>query len=108
MKNENSKLFIDTDMYVMKVWCEFVFNKCHNWILNRIADRTYDGYLLCNVDLDWVKDALREYPDSKTRAKLYYYYKDLMVNQSVPWVDISGDYFTRFEKAIDFIETKIA
>src|ERR1043165_9875190 len=20
--------FIDTDMYVMKVWCEFVFNKC--------------------------------------------------------------------------------
>src|SRR5678815_2899550 len=25
-------LFIDTDMYVMKVWCEFVFDKCHNWI----------------------------------------------------------------------------
>ncbi len=100
-------LFIDTDMYVMKVWCEFVFNKCHNWILNRIAERCYDGYLLCNVDLEWVKDALREYPDNKTREKLYYYYKDLMINQSVPWVDISGDYNTRFKKAINFIETKI-
>ena len=26
-------LFIDTDMYVMKVWCEFVFDKCHGLIL---------------------------------------------------------------------------
>src|SRR5258706_4422631 len=25
----HSPLFIDTDMYVMKVWCEFVFGKCH-------------------------------------------------------------------------------
>ncbi|HMP87665.1 MAG TPA: ATP-binding protein, partial [Lacibacter sp.] len=32
-------LFIDTDMYVMKVWCEFVFNDCHRWILDRIAER---------------------------------------------------------------------
>src|SRR5437870_5514425 len=22
-------VFIDTDLYVMKVWCEFVYNKCH-------------------------------------------------------------------------------
>ena len=27
-------LFIDTEMYVMKVWCEFVFGKCHRWILD--------------------------------------------------------------------------
>ena len=67
-------IFIDTDMYVMKVWCEFVFNKCHNWILNRIAERKYDGYLLCNVDLPWVEDNLREYPDLKTREKLYHIY----------------------------------
>src|ERR1017187_6620442 len=30
-------LFCDTDLYVMKVWSEYVFNKCHNWILNQIA-----------------------------------------------------------------------
>src|SRR5437868_419346 len=24
-------LFIDTDMYVMKVWCEFVFGNCHQF-----------------------------------------------------------------------------
>jgi NadR type nicotinamide-nucleotide adenylyltransferase len=104
-KIQSSKLFIDTDMYVMKVWCEFVFNKCHNWILNRIAERKYDYYLLCNVDLEWVHDTLREYPDKKIREKLYQFYKDILVNQPVPWIDISGNYEERFQKAVSIIET---
>jgi NadR type nicotinamide-nucleotide adenylyltransferase len=93
-------VFIDTDMYVMKVWCEFVFDKCHHWILNRIVERKYDLYLLCNVDLPWVKDELREYPDLENRQKLYHYYKDIMINQNVPWIDISGNYEERLGKAI--------
>jgi nicotinamide riboside kinase len=39
---ENPLLFIDTDMYVMKVWCEFVFGKCHQWIIDQIVERKYD------------------------------------------------------------------
>ncbi|MBL7745174.1 MAG: AAA family ATPase [Chitinophagaceae bacterium] len=93
-------LFIDTDMYVAKVWCEFVFGKCHRFILEEIVKRSYDLYLLCNIDLPWIKDELREYPDLATRKKLYHIYKDIMVNQSVPWVDISGDYEQRLQKAI--------
>ena len=93
-------LFIDTDLTVIKVWSEFVFNKCDNRILTQIAQRPYDLYLLCNVDLPWVKDELREYPDLVTREKLYHYYKDLAVNQQVPWVDISGSYEERLQKAI--------
>ncbi|MFM6925220.1 MAG: AAA family ATPase [Ferruginibacter sp.] len=93
-------VFIDTDMYVMKVWCEFVFEKCHHWILNRIAQREYDLYLLCNIDLPWVKDELREYPDLARRQKLYCYYKDILINQHVPWVEIRGNYEDRLETAI--------
>jgi NadR type nicotinamide-nucleotide adenylyltransferase len=93
-------LFIDTDMYVMKVWCEFVFGNCHQFVLDKILERKYDLYLLCNVDLPWVKDELREYPDLETRNKLYRIYKDIMVNQNTPWVDISGDYDQRLQKAI--------
>ena len=100
-------IFIDTDMNVMKVWCEFVFNNCHNWILNRIAERKYDLYLLCDVDLPWVADTLREYPDKNTREKLYRFYKDLLVNQNVPWSNISGDYAERFKKAVAFIEASL-
>lgn len=100
-------IFIDTDMYVMKVWCEFVFEKCHHWILNRIVERKYDLYLLCNIDLPWVEDELREYPDLKSREQLYHYYKDIMVNQNVPWVDISGTYEERLQKAIIAVDAII-
>jgi nicotinamide riboside kinase len=96
----HSPLFIDTDMYVMKVWCEFVFGKCHRYILDQIVERKYDLYLLCNIDLPWVKDELREYPDIESRQKLFKIYKDIMVNQAVPWADISGNRDERLQKAI--------
>ena len=103
--NTDSPLvFIDTDMYVMKVWCEFVFNKCHRFILDQIIERKYDLYLLCNTDLPWVKDELREYPDLVNRQKLFNIYKDIMVNQDVPWVEISGPYEERLPAAIKAVE----
>ncbi len=97
-------LFIDTDMYVMKVWCEFAFGKCHSFILDEIVKRKYDLYFLCNVDLPWTKDELREYPDLQTRQKLYTIYKDIMINQPVPWVEISGDYEERLNRAIQAVD----
>lgn len=101
--NNEHPIFIDTDMYVMKVWCEFVFEKCHHWILNRIVERKYDLYLFCNIDIPWVKDELREYPDLENRQKLYHHYKDILVNQNVTWVDISGSYEERLQKAIEAV-----
>lgn len=101
-------LFIDTDMYVMKVWCEFVFGKCHPWILNQVVERKYDLYLLCNTDLPWAKDELREYPDLQTRETLYYMYKDLMINQSIPWAEISGGENERLQKAVAATDSLLA
>jgi len=94
-------LFVDTDLYVMKVWCEFVFGKCHSWILKQLAERKYDLYLLCYTDLPWVKDELREYPDLKTREKLFKIYLDLMINQTTPWAVISGNPEERLHTAIE-------
>jgi NadR type nicotinamide-nucleotide adenylyltransferase len=101
--NKNSILFIDTDMYVMKVWCEYVFGKCHNFILNEIATRKYDLYLLCNIDLPWVADELREYPNEKPRKELFAIYKDILVNQTTPWHIISGTNEERFNNAVNAI-----
>ncbi|WP_300600199.1 ATP-binding protein [Niabella sp.] len=99
-----SPLFIDTDMYVMKVWCEFVFNKCHTFILDAIAERRYDLYLLCNTDLPWVQDELREYPDPETREELFQIYKSLLIDQETPWVEIKGLGTNRIEAAINAVD----
>ena len=95
----NQLLFIDTDQYVMKVWCEYVFGDCHNWILRRIAERPYDLYLLCKPDLPWVADTLREYPDEKPRKELYHIYRDILLNQPVSWAEINGSHNQRFKLA---------
>jgi len=97
-------LFIDTDLYVMKVWSEYVFGRCETWILKEIAARHYDGYLLCRTDLPWTKDELREYPDLATRERLYHIYKDILINQAVPWVEIGGQADERLQNAIGAVE----
>jgi len=103
----HSLLFIDTDMYVMKVWCEFVFGKCHQFILDQVAARKYDLYLLCNTDLLWQYDPLREYPDGSTRQKLYSIYEAILRSQRTPWVEISGNTEQRIAKAIDAVQSAL-
>jgi NadR type nicotinamide-nucleotide adenylyltransferase len=98
-------LFIDTDMYVMKVWSEFVFNQTHAFILQQIEERKYDLYLLCNIDLPWVKDELREYPSLETRQELFNIYHDIMQQQRIPWTLIEGDYEQRLQSAIRAVDS---
>lgn len=109
LTTRHSPVFIDTNMYVMKVWCDFVFGKCHQYILDEIEKRKdeYDLYLLCNIDLPWVKDELREYPDVERRQELYNIYKNIMISQTIPWVDVSGDYEQRLQKAIIAVDNLI-
>ncbi len=87
-------------MYVMKVWCEFVFNNVHDFIENEINIRKYDLYLLCDTDLPWVKDELREYPDVETRQQLFNIYHSILLSQSTPFTIINGTYEERLQKAI--------
>jgi NadR type nicotinamide-nucleotide adenylyltransferase len=100
-------LFIDTDMYVMKVWCEYVFEKCHPFILEKIVESGRNLYLLANIDLPWTKDELREYPDLKSRKELFHIYKDILVNQTLPWTTISGVNERRLETAISAVRNSL-
>ena len=103
----NGKDYSFEDMYVMKVWCEYVFGKCHPFILDEIAKRSYQGYLLCAPDLPWVKDELREYPDEKNRIELYHIYQDLLIHQSTPWKIIKGNDEGRLAHAIAAVQEMI-
>jgi NadR type nicotinamide-nucleotide adenylyltransferase len=104
-KAQNGMYILDTDMYVMKVWCEVAFNNCHTWILKQIAARRYDLHLLCDIDLPWVQDGLREYPDVNIRRKLFKMYKDLLINDGGKWAVISGNQQERLQTAISIIDT---
>jgi NadR type nicotinamide-nucleotide adenylyltransferase len=103
-QQQHPLLFIDTDQYVMKVWADYVYTHCHPWILEQISQRKYDLYLLCNVDLPWEADVLREYPDLQVRQRIYDIYKNELLQQSVPWVEITGNYDERLQKAVSTVD----
>jgi len=107
VEKANKLLIVDTDMYVMKVWCEYVFNNCHPFILEQINERKYDAYLLCDIDLPWTADEMREYPTEEPRKELFTLYKELLMNQNTPWEIVRGTGDARTQNAIAFIEKHI-
>ena len=104
-KASNGFYFIDTDLYVMKVWCEIAFEQCHTWILKQIARSDYDLYILCDTDLPWEHDDLREYPEPAARHRLLKIYQDILVHSGVPWVKVSGTDAVRFQTAVSVINS---
>lgn len=97
-------LFCDTDLYVIKVWSEQKYNTCDHRILQQIARRKYDLYLLTYIDIPWTPDPQREYPDPRMRSYFYYVYQDLVIHSGVPWVKIWGDHEQRLQIAERAIE----
>lgn len=107
IKSGKDKIIIDTDMYVMKVWSEYVFNDCDPYILEKINEQQYDIYLLCDIDLPWTKDEMREYPDEAPRKELFTIYKEILINQKTAWGVVGGIGEARTQNAIQLIERLI-
>ena len=99
----NKLLVCDTDLQVIKVWSNAKYNSCDRYILEQIATRKYDMYLLTNIDTAWVDDPLREHPLPEERTYFYNLYKDIVMNSGLPWADINGEHEERMKIAQDAI-----
>ena len=104
LTQQDSLLFIDTDMYVMKIWSEFIFNTCPEYILDNIVLRHYDLYLLMDTDLPWEADILREQPELSIRQKIFQQYHVALAGQKVPWKIISGTGEERLQNAVKVVD----
>lgn len=96
----NRFLLCDTDLYVLMVWCHHRFGKVHPFILEEIARRQYDAYILCQTDIPWTPDPQREYPDHNERLYFYHIYKDIVINSGRPFIIIGGNEQQRLEQAL--------
>lgn len=97
-------LICDTDLNVIKVWSEHKYNKCHSWILEQIATRRYDLYLLTYIDIAWQNDLQREHPEEKMRHYFYQQYKEIVINSNVPFAMIQGAHEERLWTSLHAIE----
>lgn len=83
-------LICDTDLYVLKVWSEARYGRCDHRILEEIACRRYDLYLLTDVDIPWQPDPQREHPNAADRRYFYHQYRDIVQQSGIPWAEIRG------------------
>lgn len=88
VQRANRVLICDTDLYVIKVWSNFKYGYCDPWILDAIASRRYDLYLLTYIDVPWIYDPQREHPTE--REKLFEIYLSEMQRQSTPFRIVKG------------------
>jgi NadR type nicotinamide-nucleotide adenylyltransferase len=95
-------LFCDTDFCVTSIWCNVKYGKCHEWITEQLRENHYDLYLLCDIDLPWEYDPLREHPEM--RSQLFNMYLDVMQKNSFNYRVVRGMDETRLNNAIGFID----
>ena len=95
-------LFCDTDFCVTSIWCNVKYGKCHDWITSQMEQNKYGIYLLCDVDLPWEYDPLREHPEM--RSELFDMYRKLMDQHNFNYHIISGIGEDRLQNAIRFVD----
>jgi len=97
-KNASPFLFYDTDLLVCKVWSEFVFHQCSDWLKEAVKNQQFEHTFLMNIDLPWQDDPLREHPQQ--REILFDIYKKELQELNRPFTIISGIEQARADAAI--------
>jgi len=81
----------DSDLITIKIWSEYKYGNCDNWILEQIAKQKSENrfYLLCKPDIPWKADPLRENPTN--REELFEIYKEELEKLKHNYVIIEGE-----------------
>ena len=87
---------------MIKVWSEYKYHHCNEWILKAERENLYDLLLLTDIDLPWVDDPMREHPTE--RNALFSIYYRALIQKKEPFKLIFGNENERFTKAIQAIE----
>jgi NadR type nicotinamide-nucleotide adenylyltransferase len=95
-------LFCDTDFCVTSIWCNVKYGRCHDWITSQLEQNHYDLYLLCDIDLPWQYDPLREHPEM--RSELFGMYRDLLHEHRFNYKIVNGRGVVRLRNAIGFVD----
>jgi NadR type nicotinamide-nucleotide adenylyltransferase len=105
LKYSNRLIFVDTEMIVLKIWCEVKYGKCHPWILDRLTEQNFELYLLTDIDLPWQPDPLREHPNK--RRELFNLYLDELKKRNLPFEIINSFGQQRLLNAIMHVEKRL-
>jgi NadR type nicotinamide-nucleotide adenylyltransferase len=101
-KLKNGILIFDTWLIITKVWLELVFGRCPEWVSDHIRSSRIDLFLVCDTDLPWVADPVRENGGNK-REQLFDLYCEEIRSFGFSYEIIDGFGIARTEHALNAI-----
>ena len=106
LETKHGFVFFDTWLIITKVWFDFVYGKHPVWLHEEILKSDVDLFLLCDIDLPWVPDQLRE-NGGENRQKLHEIYQNELSRYGFNFEVLTGDGDQRFNNAVELIDIKI-
>ena len=106
LKSNQGNQICDTDLITIKIWSNYKYGNCNNWILEQIEKQKTENrfYLLCKPDIPWEADSLRENPTN--REELFKIYKEELEKLKHNYSIIEGE--ERIKNSISKISSLIS
>ncbi len=92
----------DTDLLSTVVYCRHYFGRCPEWIEAAAASRRPDLYLLCEIDVPWIADGVRDRGDRREEMQMLF--RDEVRASGVRVVTLDGERATRLATAVAAID----
>jgi NadR type nicotinamide-nucleotide adenylyltransferase len=92
----------DTDLLSTVVYCDHYFGRCPPWIAETAVARRPELYLLCEIDIPWIADGIRD--RGHAREEMQQLFRDAVAATGVPAVVIEGSFAVRLERACAAID----
>jgi len=102
LRKTNKYLFLDTALIIIKIWFSYKYKRVPEWLLLRIRENKYDLHLLCDSDIPWIDEPVRE--NQELRKYLSDLYLKELENNNFPYCVIAGKGEIRLQKAIKSID----
>ena len=97
-------LFCDTNLLVTKIWAEYVFGAKIKYVEDNYVAANYALHFLCDIDIPWEHDPLRENPNFDERKKLFEMYENDLKQSGVNYFVVSGNVEKRLKFCKQIIE----
>ena len=87
-------IILDTDLVSTVIYSRHYYGAVPRWVVQRERERRADLYLLCDVDVPWVPDGIRDRPTD--RDQMFARFEQALDRRRSKLVIIRGDWNTRW------------
>lgn len=102
---ETDFIICDTTFITVKIWSDAMLGETPQIVLDGLKTRSYDLYLLLDIDLPWEEDPLRDFPNQREHF-MDVWHKELKALNAK--YRVIGGITDRFQNAVQAIDKFLA